>query len=126
MRRAIDRFVIRIINPLDDVRLLAHSGIWKNRVRSSQIFQVSLKRTDVDGWTMRNIFRNAERIGDFLDGIKPGKLPNAHTHGVARVNETVGARQGAPISPIGVSRRPTPRALYFTGMNRTLADRRAR
>src|SRR5258705_397387 len=71
MRGPINWFVVRIINPFDDVRLLAHSRIWKNRVRSSQIFQVSLKRTDVDGWTMRNILGNAEGVRDFFHSIQP-------------------------------------------------------
>ena len=89
MRSAINRLVIRIVDPLDNIRLLADSCIGKNRVRGSQIFQVGLERTDVDGWTVRDILRNPERVANFLHHIQPGELPNAHTHGVARMDQTV-------------------------------------
>src|SRR2546430_2595334 len=126
MRGAINWFVIRIINSLDDIRLFAHAGIGKNRVRRSQIFQVSLKRTDVSGWTVRNILRNAERVGDLLNGVQPGKLSNAYAHGVARVDQAIGARTNSAVRSIGISRRPISSAVDFTRLDRTVTDRSAR
>ena len=68
---------------------------------------------------------NAERVRDFLDGIEAGELPNAHAHGVARMNQAVGDRLDPAVSAVGISRRPISRALDFTRLNRTVADRRA-
>src|SRR5215470_17820910 len=104
MRGAINRLVVGIINSLDDVSLFAHPGVWKNRVRGSQIFQVRLERTDVDCWTVRNILGNAEGVGDFLNSVKPSELPNAHAHGVARVDQTIGTRKNPAVRSIGISR----------------------
>src|SRR5947207_14105676 len=97
MRREINRFVLLIVDTLDDVCLPAHSGIGKHSVSGSQIFQVALEGTDVAGGSVRNVLSNGEVIRDFLYRIKSGKLPNAHAHGVARMNETVGARHGPAV-----------------------------
>ena len=126
VRGAINWFVLLIVDALDDVSLLAHSGIGKNRVSGSQIFQVRLERTDVDGGTVRNILSNAEVVRDFLHRIEPGELSDAHAHGVARMNETIGARLDAAIGAVGICGRPISRAFDFTGLNRTIADRRTR
>ena len=89
MRGAKDRLVLLVVDALDDVCLLAHSGIGKNRVSSSQIFQVRLKRTDVNRRPVRNILSKAERVGDLLHRVESSELPDAHAHGVARMDETV-------------------------------------
>src|SRR5581483_1902845 len=122
----VNRFVVRIINSLDNVRLLANSGIGKNRVSCGQIFQVRLKRTDVDRRTVRDVLRYAERVGDFLNRVEPGQLPNAHAHGVARMDQTIGARIDSTVSSVGISRRPAPRPIDFTGSYWAIADRSAR
>src|SRR5262249_19714018 len=126
MRGAINRFVVRIIDPLDNVSLLAHSGVWKNRIGSGEIFQVRFERTDVDGRAVRNVLGNAKRVGGFMNTIKTRELPTARANGVGRVDQTIGARTNPAVSSIRISRRPTPRAVYFTGANWTVANRRAR
>ena len=123
MRRKINRFVLLIVDALDDVCLLAHSGVGKHSVSGSQIFQIALERTDVAGGPMRNILSNAKIVRDFLHRIKSGELPNAHAHRVARMNETVGARHDPAIRAVGICRRPISGAVDFTGLNRTVADR---
>src|SRR4029453_2423005 len=40
--------------------------------------------------------------------------------------QTIGTRKNPAVRSIGISRRPAPRAVDFTGTNRTIADRRAR
>src|SRR6266567_7739252 len=75
---------------------------------------------------MRNILRNSQCVGDLLHGIEPGELSNAHTHGVARMDETVGARENPAVSSIRISRRPIYRAIDFSGSNRAIANRSAR
>src|SRR4029077_5550834 len=94
MRREINRFVLRIVDTLDDVCLPAHSGVGKHTVSGSQIFQVALEGTDVAGGPVRNILSNAQIVRDFLYRIEAGELANAHAHGVARMNETGGRRPG--------------------------------
>ena len=89
MRGAKDRLVLLVVDALDDVCLLAHSGIGKNRVSSSQIFQVRLKRTDVNRRPVGNILRKAERVGDSLHRIESGELADAYAHGVTRMDKTV-------------------------------------
>src|SRR5437870_11749828 len=85
MRDEMNRFVPLIVDSLNNVTLLAHSGVGKNGIRSSQIFKVRLERADVDRGAMRNAFRNAEVIRDLLHSVQPGELSNAHAHGVARM-----------------------------------------
>src|SRR4030095_5096002 len=104
MRRAINRFVIRVINSLDDVSLLAHSRVRKDGVSCGQIFQVRLEGTDVDRRTVRNILGNAKRVGHFLHSVESSELSNADAHGVARADKPVGARKNTAVSPIGISR----------------------
>src|SRR5204863_3398946 len=117
MRREINRFVSLVVDSLDNVSLLSRAAVRKDGVSSCQIFQVCLERTDVDRGTMRDVLRNSERIGDFLHRVEPGELSNAHTHGVARMDETVGARENPTISSIRISRRPISRAVDFPGPN---------
>ena len=100
MRGKINRFVLLIVDALDDVRLLPHTGVGKNRVSGSQIFQVRLKRTDVDRGTVRNILSNTEIVRDLLHCIKSGELSDAHAHGVAGMNETIGARLDPAIGAV--------------------------
>src|SRR6266850_6670457 len=104
MRREINRFVLLIVDTLDDVCLLAHSGVGKHTVSGSQIFQVTLERPDVAGGPVRNILSNAEIVRDFLYRVEAGELANAHAHSVARMNETVGARHGPTVRAVGIRR----------------------
>src|SRR6266536_2196991 len=126
MRREINRFVLLIVNTLDDVRLFAHSGVGKHGVSGSQIFQIALERTDVAGGPMRNVLSNSKIIRDFLYRIESGELANAHAHGVARMDQAIGARHNAAISAVGVSGRPVAGAVNFTGLNWAIANRRTR
>src|SRR5438034_9789970 len=100
MRREINRFVLLIVDTLDDVCLPAHSGVGKHTVSGSQIFQVALEGADVAGRPVRYVLSNAKIIRDFLHRIKSGELSNAHAHGVARMNETVRARHGPAVRAV--------------------------
>src|SRR6266576_7024015 len=106
MRGEVNRFVPLIVDALDDVCLLAHSGVGKRSVSGSQIFQIALERTDVAGGPVRNVLSNAKIIRDFLYRIESGELANAHAHGIARMDQTIGARHDATISAVGFSGRP--------------------
>src|SRR6476619_5070548 len=123
MRGEVNRFVPLIVDSLDDVCLLAHPGVWKQGVSGSHIFQIALERTDVAGWPVRNVLSNAKIIRDFLYRIESGVLTNAHTHGVSRMNQTIGARHDAAVSAVGVRGRPIARAVDFAGLDRAIADR---
>src|SRR5436309_14958815 len=107
-----------IVNTLHDVRLPARSGVGKYNVSGSQIFQVALERADVAGRPVRYVLSNAKIIRDFLYRIESGELANTHAHGVARMNETVGARHGAAVRAVRIRRRPISRAIDFAGLNR--------
>src|SRR6266404_4348981 len=122
VRRTINRLVLGIVDSLDDVSLLAHTGIRKNRVSGGQIFQVGFKRTDVNGWTARNVVAQIQRGRDFLDGIEPGELPNPHTHRVARVNQTVRARLNPAVGPIRICGGPVSGAVDFARLNWAVAN----
>src|SRR4029077_6309849 len=102
MRREINRFVLLIVDALDDVRLPAHSGIGKHSVSGSQIFQVALDRTDETGGAVRCLVSNAKIIRNFLYRIESGELANAHAHGVAGMNETVGTRHRPAVCAVGI------------------------
>src|ERR1700746_1710216 len=91
MRCEINRFVLLIVDALDDVCLPANTSVWKNSVSGSQIFQVALERADVAGGPVRNVLSNAEIVRDFLYPIEARERANAHAHGVARMNQTVRA-----------------------------------
>src|SRR4029453_5914195 len=123
MRREINRFVLLIVDALDDVCLPAHSGVRKHTVSGSQILQITLERTDVTCGPARNILSNAEIIRDFLYRIEAGELANAHAHGVARMNETVGARHGPAVRAVGICRRPITGTVDLARLNRTVTDR---
>src|SRR5436853_6841511 len=105
--------MLGIVDSLDDVSLLAHTGIRKNRISGGQIFQIGFKRTDVNGRTARNVVAEIERGRDFLHGVKPGKLPNSHAHGVARMNQTVRAWLNSAVSAIRIRGRPSSGAVDF-------------
>src|SRR6266496_3836516 len=104
MRGKINRFVLLVVDALDDISLLAHASVWKDGVSRSEIPQVSFERTDVSRGTRWNILTEIERGGDLLHRIESGELTNAHTHGVARMDETVRAGQDAAISSIRIGR----------------------
>src|SRR4030095_11904256 len=123
MRRQVDRFVPRIIDTFNDVSLSAYTSVRKNRIRSGKIFQVRLERADVDRGAMRKILRNAKVVRNLLHRIKPGTLPDTHTHGVSRRNQAIRARHSAAISTVRVSGGPIARAIDFTGLNWPIADR---
>ena len=125
MRRAINRIVLLIVDALDDVSLLAHAGVRKNGIGGGKILQVGFERADVNGGAARNIFAEVERGRDFLHGIEAGELADAHAHGVARMNQAIGARLNAAVSAVGISRRPISRAFDFARLNRAIADGRA-
>ncbi len=75
---------------------------------------------------MRNVLSNAKIIRDFLYRIESGELANSHAHGVARMNETVGARHGPTVRAIGIRRRPITGTVDFARLDRTVADRGSR
>src|SRR6478735_6638451 len=52
---SINSVVIRVVDPLDDVALLANPGIGENREGRREIFQVRLERADVDRGSVRNV-----------------------------------------------------------------------
>src|SRR5918996_4120573 len=104
MRGEINRFVLLVVDALDDVSLLTHAPIWKDGIRRSKVSQVGFERTDVSRGTGWNILTEIECDGDFLNGIKSGELTDAHTHGVARIDETVRTGQNAAILSIRIGR----------------------
>src|SRR5439155_22109380 len=126
MSGPINRLVFLIVNPLDDVSLLANPAVRKNGVRGSETFEVRLERTNINGRTARNVFAEVESGRDFLHRIKAGELADSHAHGIARIDQTIGARLNAAISAIGISRRPISGAVDFTGLNRVVANRGTR
>src|SRR4029453_5251300 len=126
MRGAVNRFVLLVVDALDDVSLLAHAPIWKDCVSRSKVPQVSFERTDVSRRTGWNILTQIERGGDLLHRVESCELPNPHTHGVARMDETVRAGQDAAILSIRIGRRPISSAFDFAGLNRAVADRGSR
>src|SRR5262249_13518532 len=115
-----------IVDALYDVGLLAHSGVGKRSVSGSEIFQIALERTDEAGRPVRNILSDAKIIRDLLYRIESGELADTHAHGVARMDQAIGARQDAAISAVGVSRRPVAGAVNFTGLNWAITNRRTR
>src|SRR6478735_8605429 len=102
----VNRFVPLIVDALYDVCLPADSGVGTYSVSGSQIFEIALERTDVAGGPMRNVLSNAKIMRVFLYRIESGELANAHAHGIARMDEAIGARHDAAISAVGVSGRP--------------------
>src|SRR4029453_5438317 len=126
MRREINRFVLLIVDALDDVCLLAHSGVGKNSVSRSQIPQIALERTNVAGGPVRNVLSNAKIVRNFLHRTEPCELTNAYAHGVAGMNETVGARHGPSVRAVRICRRPITGTVDFARLNGTVADRRPR
>ena|SRR6266516_5423282 len=104
MRGAKNWFVLLVVDALDDVSLLAHTLIWENSVSRSKVSQVGFERTDVSRGTGWNILAEIERDGDLLHRVESGELTDAHTHGVARMDETVRAWQDAAISSIRIGR----------------------
>src|SRR5205823_13148720 len=109
---------------LDDVSLSADSVVRKNSVSRSQILQITLERTDVAGGPVRNVLSNPKIVRNFLHRIEPGELANAYAHGVAGMDETVGARHGPAVRTVRICRRPISCPVDFAGLNRTVADRR--
>src|SRR5436190_13666877 len=75
---------------------------------------------------MRNVLRNPEIISNLLHGIEASELANTHAHGIARMNEAVGAGHGASVSAVGIPGRPISRAIDFARLNGAIADRSAR
>ena len=122
MRRAINRFVILIVDPLDDVSLLSHPAVWKNAVSRGKIFQVGFERTDVGRRPARNIFPRPSVVATFCTSSSSGEFADPHAHRVARMDQSVRERLDAAVGAIGISRRPISRALDFTGLNRPIAD----
>src|SRR5438477_12806422 len=106
MCREINRFVLLIVDALDDVCLPADSVVGKNSVSRSQILQVALERTDVGGGSVRNVLSNAKIVRNFLHRIEPRELANSHAHGVAGVNETVRTRHGPAVRAFRICWRP--------------------
>src|SRR4029077_11022670 len=90
------------------------------------IFQIALERTDVAGRPARDVLSNAKIIRDLLYRIESGELADAHAHGVARMDQAIGARHDAAISAVGVSRRPVAGAVNLTGWIWAIANRRTR
>src|SRR5215469_7271455 len=123
MRREIYRLVLLIVDALDDICLPPYASVGKNSVSGSQIFQIALERTDVASRSARNLLSNAKVVCDFLHRIKSRELPNAHAHGVARMNETVGARHDASIRAVRICWRPISCTVDFARLNRTVTDR---
>src|SRR6266481_3258569 len=117
MRRKVNRFVPLIVYALYDACLPAHSGVGKRSISGSQIFQIALERTDVAGGPVRNVLSNAKIIRDFLYRIESGELANAHAHGVARMDQAIGARHNAAISAVLVSGRPVAGAVNLLWLN---------
>src|SRR5262245_44259093 len=122
MRREINWFVLLIVDALDDICLLPHTGVWKNSISGSQVFQVALERTDVAGRSVGNFLSNAQIVRNFLHRIESGKLPNAHAHSVTRMNETVGARHYPSKRAVRICWRPIPSTVDFARLNRTITD----
>src|SRR6267154_1953271 len=84
-------------------------------------------RTNRCSWRAHaECFSNAKIIRDFLYRIESGELANAHAHGIARMDQAIGARHDAAISAVGVSGRPVAGAVNFTGLNWAIANRRTR
>ena len=79
----VNRVMLLIIDAFDDVSLLAYPGIGKSRVSGGKVFQICLKRADINGGSARNILGKTERGCNFLHGVKPGELTHANAHGVA-------------------------------------------
>ena len=75
MRGAINGLVIRVVDPLDDVALLANPGIGENREGRREIFQVRLERADVDRGSVRNVLPKAKGSGNPLCVISPANSP---------------------------------------------------
>src|SRR5437879_7949263 len=111
-----------IVVALDDIRLLAHPGVWKNRIRGRQSPEVGFERADVNRGAVRNIFAEIECGSDFLDGIEAGELTDPHAHGVAGMNQSVRTRLNPTIRAIRISRRPIARALNFSRLNRAVTN----
>ena len=125
VRRAINRVVIGVVDPLDDVGLFPDPGVRENRVGRGEILQIGLERANVNRRPVRNVFSEPERRRDFRHVIEPGDFADADAHRVARMNQSIGNGLDAAVSAVGISRRPIPRALDFARLNRSVADRRA-
>src|SRR6476660_5952961 len=126
MGGAIDRLMVLIIDSFDHVTLFSNSGIWKGGIRRRQILQVCFKGANVNRGAVRGFVVEVQRRRDLLDLIEPGELADANAHGVARMNQAVGGRLNAAVGAIGIAGRPISGALYFAGLNRPVANRRAR
>src|SRR5207244_9516168 len=98
----------------------------KKSIRGGEIFEVRLERADIDRRAMRNVLRNTEIVGDLLHRVEPCELPDAYAHGIARMDQSIGARHGAAVSAIGISGRPISCALDLARLNRAIADCRTR
>jgi hypothetical protein len=104
VRGEVNRFVLLVVDALDDVSLLAHASVWKDGVSRSKVPQVGFERTDVGrraGW---NILTEIECGGDLLHRVGSGELTDPHTHGVARMDEAVRAGQDAAILSVRIGR----------------------
>src|SRR5262245_60177086 len=123
MRSKIDGFVLLIVNPLDDVCLLAHSAVRKNSVSGSQIFQVALEGADVAGGAMGNVLSNTKTVRDFLYRIEPRELADPHAHSVPGMNKTVRTRHHTSERAVRICWRPISGPVDFARLNGTVADR---
>ena len=83
MRRAVDRVVILVVDPLDDVSLLSDPGVWENAVGRSEILQVGFKRTDEGSRAARDVFPQSKRRRDLLHVIDSRDFSDPHAHRVA-------------------------------------------
>src|SRR5574338_78363 len=126
MAGAINRPVLRVVDPLDDISLFPNPGVWENRVGSREILQIALERTDVNRGTPRNIAPEPESLRDFLRVIEPGEFAHPHTHGIAGRDQAVRDWLDSLVTPIGIGGRPVSRTLYFAGLKRLIAHGRAR
>src|SRR4051812_29722364 len=98
--------MIRIVDALDDVALLANARVGKNRVGRGQVLQVTLERADVDRSAVRDVCAETERGRGLLGVVESGELTDAHAHGIPRMDQPIGNRLDAPETSVGISRRP--------------------
>src|SRR5437868_11971404 len=113
--------MLGIVDPFDDVSLPPDTGVRKNRVSGGQIFEIRFERTDVNGRTARSVVGQIQGGRDFLDGVESRELADANAHGVARMDQTVGARLDPAVSAIRICGRPSSGAVDFAWLNRAVA-----
>src|SRR4051812_15586904 len=71
---------------------------------------------------MGRVLVEIQRVCDSLGRIQTGEFADPYTHGVAGIDQAIGAGLNPAISPIRIRRRPSAGTVNFSRLNRTITN----